>query len=339
VALSAAVIALAIASLCLPQNGFLSDTMVDIPKGTSSAGVARLLADAGVIRYRWQLMAVRVLRPRAKLLAGEYLFRRPASAWEVFDRLRRGDVFYYELTVPEGYNLFDIAAALDKLGTISGRDFMMAARDTSPIRDLAPEALTLEGYLFPDTYRINRQTTASQLCSQMTDRFRRAWEQLGASGPVEPVVTLASLIEKETARDEERPLVASVFRNRLALGRSLDCDPTAIYAALLDGRYAGGIYRSDLDSRSGYNTYKHAGLPPGPIANPGTASLKAALHPADAHYLYFVARPDGSGRHVFSEELEAHQRAVSQYRRGSQKTNQARASQPVPRRNPAGKTR
>jgi UPF0755 protein len=173
----------------------------------------------------------------------------------------------------------------------------------------------------------------------MTDRFRHAWQRLGTPGPVHPVVTLASLVEKETARPEERPLVASVFRNRLALGTSLDCDPTAIYAARLDGRYAGEIFRSDLESKNGYNTYQHAGLPPGPIANPGLESLKAALHPAETRYLYFVARPDGAGTHVFSEGLEAHQRAVSQYRRGIQKANQTRASQPVPRRNPASAAR
>jgi len=334
-ALAVVALALAAVSLRVPHQGFSRSVFVDIPRGTGSAGMARRLADSGVIRFRWQLLAVRVLRPRARLQAGEYVFRRPASAWEVFDRLARGDVFFYELTVPEGYNLFDIAAALDKLDALSGKEFMTAAHDATPIRDLAPQAVTLEGYLFPDTYRITKQTTAAQLCGQMTERFRHAWQQLGAPGPVHPVVTLASLVEKETARPEERPLVASVFRNRLALGTALDCDPTAIYAALLDGRYAGEIYRSDLESRNGYNTYQHAGLPPGPIATPGLASLKAALHPADTRNLYFVARPDGSGAHVFSEGLEAHQRAVSQYRRASHKANQARALQPVPRGSPA----
>ncbi|RPI13079.1 MAG: endolytic transglycosylase MltG [Acidobacteriales bacterium] len=328
-------VAVAAVSLRLPFRGFAGETFVDIPRGTSSAGVARLLADAGVIRYGWQFLGVRLIRLRAKIQAGEYRFQQHGSAWDIFDRLAKGDVFYYQLTVPEGFNLFDIANALDKLGAITGREFLAAARDPSPIRDLAPEARTLEGYLFPDTYRITKRTTAGQLCAQMTERFRHAWQQLDSSQPVHRTVTLASLVEEEAVRAEERPLVASVFVNRLALGMPLDCDPTAIYAALLEGRYRGEIYRDDLESRSLYNTYQHGGLPPGPITNPGIESLKAALQPAETHYLYFVARPDGSGAHAFSEKLEAHQRAVIQYRRGNHKANQTRASQPVPRRNPA----
>jgi UPF0755 protein len=332
-----AVIALAAAalSLHLPHRAVALETVVEIPKGTSSAGVARLLAGAGVVRYRWQFLAVRALRPRAKLQAGEYKFDQPASAWEVFDRLARGDVFYYELTVPEGNNLFDIAAALDRLGVIRGEEFLKAAGDASLIRDLAPEAPSLEGYLFPDTYRITKHASAAQLCSQMTQRFRQAWAKLGVSQPAHPIVTLASLVEEETAREEERPVIASVFRNRLALGMPLACDPTAIYAALRDGRYRGEIFRSDLQSKNRYNTYQYGGLPPGPIANPGLSSLKAALHPADTGYLYFVARPDGSGAHVFSKQLEAHQRAVTRYRHGNHQANQTRASQPVPRRDAA----
>ncbi len=325
-------------SLSLPQGSFQGRTFVEIPRG-GSLGVARALADAGVVRYRWQFLAVRLLRPKALLHAGEYLFDKPASVWGVFDRLVRGDVFYYQLVTPEGSTIFDIAASLEKLGLMSGQEFLRAARDTSPIRDLAPDAVTLEGYLFPDTYRITRSATAEQVCAQMTDRFRQAWARIGSPAGVNSVVTLASLVEKETARDEERPVVASVFRNRLALGMPLDCDPTAIYAALLDGRFEGAIHRSDLDSRNRYNTYQYAGLPPGPIANPGLASIEAALHPADTGYLYFVASPDGSGVHVFSKSLEAHQRAVSKYRRGNQKANQARPPQPAPRRDAARSNR
>jgi UPF0755 protein len=318
-------------SLFVPYQGFRGESFVDIPRGTGSRSVARLLSDAGVVRYRWQFLAVRALRPRARLHAGEYCFRAADSPWKVFDRLVRGDVFYRPLTVPEGQNMFDIAASLDQIGIIGSGPFLQAARDPSIIRDLAPEARTLEGYLFPDTYRITRHTTAAQLCAEMTARFRRAWAEAGGSGPVHPAVTLASLVEKETARAEERPLVASVFKNRLAIGVPLDCDPTAIYAAMLEGRYRGEISRSDLESKSPYNTYQTAGLPPGPIANPGLEALKAALHPAQTRYLYFVARPDGSGAHVFSEHLEEHQRAVSRYRRGNQKAIQARAAEPASR--------
>jgi len=335
--LTLAVMAVAAVALSLysPYRGFAGETFVEVPRGTSSLGVSRLLASTGVVRYGWQFLAVRALRPAAKLHAGEYRFDHPANVWEVLDRLARGDVFYYDLRVPEGSNLFEIAAALDKLGVIPGEDFLIAARDTSPIRDLSPGARTLEGYLFPDTYRITRRTTAAQLCGQMTRRFRQAWAELGARQPVHSIVTLASLVEEETARDEERPVISSVFNNRLARGMPLDCDPTAIYAALLDGRYRGGIFRSDLESKNRYNTYQYGGLPPGPISNPGLASLKAAMQPADTSYFYFVVRPDGSGTHEFSRELEAHQRAVARYRRGNHKANQARPSRPVPRRNAA----
>lgn len=322
----------AILSLRRPYAAFERETFVEIAKGTSTLGVARLLGDAGVVRYRWQFLLARALQPGAKLQAGEYYFNQPASVWQVFDRLASGDVFYYELIVPEGHNLFDIAASLDRLGVISGEQFLEAARDPSEIRDLAPEAPTLEGYLFPDTYRITRQTTAVQLCRMMTDEFRKAWPQLDASAPVHATVTLASLVEKEAVREEERPVIASVFRNRLEIGMPLDCDPTAIYAALLEDRYRGTLYRSDLQSRNRYNTYQHAGLPPGPIANPGLESLKATLRPADTDYIYFVAKPDGSGAHEFSKKLDAHQRAVRRYRRGKVKTNQTRAPERLPGR-------
>ena len=314
-----------------PYRGFTSEAFVDIPRGTSSVAISRILADAGVIRYRWQFLAARAMNPRAKLQAGEYLFLREATPWEVLDRLARGDVFFYQIMVPEGHNMFDIAASLDRLGVIGGAKFLEAARDPAPIKDLAPEALSLEGFLFPDTYRITKYATAEDLCLQMTERFRRAWKQLKTEASPLATVTLASLIEKETALERERPLIASVFHNRLKAGMSLDCDPTAVYAALLEGRYRGEIYRSDLESKNRYNTYQYPGLPPGPIANPGIEALKAALEPAGTKYLYFVARPDTSGAHVFSEKLDAHQRAVSKYRRGIKQANQAKAAGSVPK--------
>jgi UPF0755 protein len=321
---------LAVLSVFYPYAGFKNEKFIDIRRGTSSSGVAALLADAKVIRYSWQFLLVRALRSNARLQAGEYRFHTTASTWEVFDRLVRGDVYYYELTVPEGYNLYDIAASIDQLGFISGEEFLHVARDPSLIRDLAPEAPTLEGYLFPDTYRITRHTTASQLCHLMTDRFRKAWKQLETSAPVHTTVTLASLVERETRVEKERPLVASVFLNRLRLNMSLDCDPTAIYAALQENRYQGVLNRSDLRSKNVYNTYERAGLPPGPIANPGIESLRAVLYPADTDFLYFVARPDGSGEHQFSKSLDAHQRAVQRYRRTNHRTRQGSSSPSTP---------
>lgn len=304
-------------SVSRPYQGFQKPVILDFPKGTSTQAMSAQLEQAGVIRYSWQFLAVRALRSNARLLAGEYQFSQPASVSTVFDRIARGDVFFYELTVPEGSNMFDIASSIGRFDFMKSGDFLRAARDPAPIRDLAPDAPTLEGYLFPSTYRIERSTTVKQLSRMMTDLFRKHWLELQTPGQrldVNAVVTLASLVEKETAVPGERTLVASVYANRLRLGMPLDCDPTTIYAALLEGRYRGTIHRSDLDNPNPYNTYRHAGPPPGPIANPGLASLKAALAPAEAHYLYFVAKPDGSGGHQFSETLDQHNQAVEQYR-------------------------
>jgi UPF0755 protein len=305
-------------SISRPYQGFQNPVILDFPKGTSTQAMAAQLEQAGVIRYSWQFLVVRAMRPNARLLAGEYQFSQPASVATVFEHIERGDVFFYELTVPEGSNMFDIASSIDRFNFMKGADFMRVARDPAPIRDLAPDAPTLEGYLFPSTYRIERSTTAKQLGHMMTDLFRKHWRELQTSDhseAVNAVVTLASLVEKETAVPDERPLVAAVYTNRLRLGMPLDCDPTTIYAALTEGRYRGTIHRSDLDNPNPYNTYRHAGLPPGPIANPGLAALKAALAPAESPYLYFVAKPDGSGSHQFSENIDQHNRAVEQYRR------------------------
>ncbi len=316
--LAAVAAGLAYYSISQPYQGFQKPVILDFPKGTSTQAMGEQLAQARVIRYSWQFLMVRALQPKARLLAGEYQFSEPASVVTIFDRIARGDVFFYELTVPEGSNIFDIASSIDRFDFMKGADFLRIARDPALIRDLAPDAPTLEGYLFPSTYRIERTTTVQQLCRMMTDLFRKHWRELQAPGSaVNATVTLASLVEKETAVADERPLVASVYTNRLRLNMPLDCDPTTIYAALLEGRYHGIIYRSDLDNPNAYNTYRHPGLPPGPIANPGLASLKAALAPAETQYLYFVAKPDGSGAHQFSETIEQHNRAVDQYRRGT----------------------
>jgi UPF0755 protein len=309
-------------SLTRPYQGFSDPVMIEFPKGTSSSALATELANSGVIRSRWQFLLARALRSNARLMAGEYQFKQSASIWTVYDRLVRGDVFFYELTVPEGSNIFDIAQSLDQLGIVKGVDFLREARNPALIRDLAPRAPTLEGYLFPSTYRLTRSTTAEQLCTMMTGLFRKKWQEIAPPAnttPVNDTVTLASLVEKETAVPDERPMVASVYANRLRIGMALDCDPTTIYAALLDQRYRGVIHKSDLASANAYNTYQHTGLPPGPIANPGIASLKVALAPASSDYLYFVARPDGSGGHHFSTTIGEHDRAVAEYRRGQRR--------------------
>jgi len=302
--------------LAAPYQGFQAETFVEFPRGTSTETIAMLLANTGVVRGRWDFLLARALQRGRVLQAGEYRFDHAASAMEVVDRIARGDVFYYSLVAPEGSNIFDLAQAAAQTGLFTSAAFLTAARNPATIRDLDPRAPSLEGYLFPNTYKLNRQTTAEALCRMMTGKFREVWRELGSGADVHDAVTLASMVEREAKLPEERPLIAAVFENRLRIGMKLDCDPTTVYAALLEGRYRGTIYRSDLDSGSPYNTYRHTGLPPGPIANPGLDSLRAALHPANSHALYFVARPDGSGGHTFSSDLTSHNAATERYRRG-----------------------
>jgi UPF0755 protein len=322
-------------SLKQPYRGFSQELILDIPMGTSTRRMADLLASGGVIRYQWQFLAARSIRPRARLQAGEYRFTEASSVLDVFDRIVRGDVFFHELRVPEGSNMFEIARSVEELGLMKREEFLEAASDPTPIRDLAPGAESLEGYLFPSTYRLTRHTSPGQLTKMMVEQFRHIWSQFRTDADAHKMVTLASLVEKETAVAGERATVASVFWNRLGQGMKLDCDPTTIYAALLESRYKGAIYRSDLDNRHRYNTYQHAGLPPGPIANPGVASLKAALRPAATDFLYFVAIPNGAGQHRFSKSLKEHDRAVAEYRRGTRKNNKTRDTGKLPRRSKA----
>jgi UPF0755 protein len=300
-----------------PYRGFSEPVFADFARGTSTREIASVLAQKGVIQNQWVFLAARAVRRGTTLQAGEYKFDRPASPLDIYGRIARGDIFYMELLVPEGFNMFEIAEAAGKLGTIRPEDFLAAARDPAMIRDLDPQAPSLEGYLFPNKYRVYRYTTAEQLCRMMTAEFRARWQTLHSGANVHDVITLASMVEREARRPEERPLVASVFSNRLKIGMKLDCDPTTVYAALLDHRYRGTIYRSDLENPSPWNTYRHAGLPPGPIANPGLDSIRAALAPADTQYLYFVAKADGTFGHTFSESLVQHSAAVARYQRAT----------------------
>jgi UPF0755 protein len=303
--------------LTRPYQGFSTPVFAEFPHGTSTDEIASVLVRKGVLRDRWTFLAARALRRGTNLQAGEYRFDKPASPLEVYERIARGDIFYMELLVPEGFNMFDIASAAARLGLFKPEAFLAAARDPAMIRDLDPKAGTLEGFLFPNKYRVYRYTTAQQICHQMTSEFRAQWQALHTTAGVHETLILASLVEREARRPEERPQVASVFRNRLRIGMKLDCDPTTVYAALLEDRYRGAIHRSDLESNNPYNTYRHQGLPPGPIANPGLSSIQAALTPADTPYLYFVAKADGSGGHNFSESLARHEAAVASYQRAT----------------------
>ena len=305
--------------LSRPYQGFQGQTFVDIPRGASTFTMAGMLAQAGVVRSRWDFLLARLVKRGRVLQAGEYRFDHPASPVEVLGRIARGDIFYYDLVVPEGRNMFDIAAAIEDLGLFKASLFLAAARNPALIRDLDPLAPTLEGYLFPDTYQLSRHTTPEGLCRLMTTKFREVCASLMRNQDVHRTVTLASLVEKESKLPAERPKIAAVFENRLHIGMKLDCDSTTIYAALLDGRYRGVIHRSDLDSNHPYNTYRHAGLPPGPIANPSLASMRAVDDPDRTDALYFVLRPGDSGAHEFSSNIAAHEAAAARFRHARKK--------------------
>jgi UPF0755 protein len=321
-------------------------TYVDIAQGTGTRAIGEQLERAGVLRSRYAFDLLRLVKG-GKLIAGEYRFNHPAAAGEVYARMVRGDVYTISLTIPEGYNIFDIAQAADAAGLGRREDFLAAERsETGLIADLEPGAASLEGFLFPDTYRFSRHATPAAMLAAMVRRFRQAAGQLGLNaggagageaGEIARTVTMASLVEKEVSQDAERPLVAGVFSNRLAKGMPLATDPSVIYAALLEDRYRGTIYESDLQSESPYNTYRHAGLPPGPICNPGMAALRAAMEPARTGYLYFVA--DAQGHSVFSATLKEHAEQVQAYRRAlNPAAGQATGTKPTGRKKPVGRS-
>jgi UPF0755 protein len=294
------------------------EQFVDIPPGSGPATIGQRLVDAGVVRDPVTFRAAVWFSGRAReLKAGEYRFDEPMSALQVIDKIARGDVYRRLVTFREGLTIREMAKVYEEAKLGSAVDFEKVAGDPSPIRDVDPEAPDLEGYLFPETYSLRRETPAAVLISQMTASFKKAFpdelrEAARARGlTVREAVTLASLIEKETAVPDERPLVAAVYLNRRQLGIPMQADPTVIYAMQRAGRYEGNIRRDDLQVDSPYNTYKYPGLPPGPIAAPGKASLEAAVKPAQSGYLYFVSKNDGS--HVFARTLDEHNRNVQEW--------------------------
>jgi UPF0755 protein len=302
-----------------PYKGYTAaEQLVDIPQGSGSATIARRLADAGVIQDVWRFrVALWVTGAGRRLQAGEYRFDRPMSPREVVDKIARGDVFVTPITFREGLTIRQMAALYESKGLGAARDFVAAASRRDLVQEIDPAAKDLEGYLFPDTYTLPRKATAEQLVTRMVAGFRRALtaeitDAAAARGlSVRQLVTLASIVEKETGKPEERTLVAAVYANRLKVGMGLQCDPTVIYALERAGRYDGNLTREDLQFDSPYNTYRYAGLPPGPIASPGRASLAAAATPAAVPYLYFVSKNDGS--HAFAETLDEHNRNVQQW--------------------------
>ena len=295
------------------------DRLLTVPLGASVRGIGRMLQEADVIRSGLIFAAHVRWSGSDPLQAGEYLFENPVSLTRVVQKLREGRVHHYRVTFPEGLTLDEIIDRFVQEGLGQRRELEPLAGRTDLLGGLDPEATDLEGYLFPDTYHFTRWDQELTLVSTLVTRFKEVWntqrqkraDDLGLT--IREVVTLASLIEKETALPSERPLVSAVFHNRLRRNIKLDCDPTIIYAIRKSGDYDGVLHKSDLSLDSPYNTYLHAGLPPGPIANPGAASIDAALHPAPVRHLYFVSRNDGS--HVFSTSYREHQRAVRRYQR------------------------
>ena len=294
---------------------------ITIPHGTSRRAAARLLEQNGVIRNAFAFEFYARRHPKRTLVAGDYFFDHPLTGKAVFWRLANGDVFVQPFTVREGETIFDIAHDLEAAKYMSADDFLQAAQDPEQVKDLFPEARTLEGFLFPATYNLPRHPVATDLTTMMVRKFREALERVDPderNGNDPPrsmggVVTLASLVERETPKPDERPLVAGVFTNRLEKNMPLQCDPTVIYALQMDDEYNGTVTLRDLRLNSPYNTYVNRGMPPGPIGNPGEVALAAALHPAQTTYLYFVANTQGG--HFFASTLAEHNQNVAKYHR------------------------
>jgi len=295
-----------------------AQSFVLLHSGYSTRHIAAELKKAGIIRSELAFRIWHATHPKPTLKAGEYLFEKQATLPEVYGRIARGDIYFHVVTIPEGYTIFDIAKAMEDAGLGSAVDFLhIAETKTALISDIAPQARSLEGYLFPNTYQFTRTQTLEEMATAMVHEFRQVAQQTGllpagTGVDVHRIVTMASIVEKETAAAEERPRVASVYYNRLSQRMALDADPSVIYAELLNGTYQGALHHADMAVNSPYNTYRFPGLPPGPIANPGRGAIEAALHPDNTKFLYFVS--DGNGHHRFATTLAEHNRNVAEYR-------------------------
>jgi UPF0755 protein len=294
------------------------DQEVEIPAGAGTRAIGERLVASGVVRDRLTYrIALWLSGDARRLQAGEYRFEHPMTPLEVIGKIARGEVDVVPVTFPEGLTIAEMARIFEGHGFGPAAAFVAAAKDASLVAQYDPGAQDLEGYLFPDTYLVPRRSNAVRVVGLMAERFAKMTAgELRAVADARGLttrqwVTLASIVEKETAQPDERPLVAAVYENRLRIGMGLQCDPTVIYALERAGRYNGNLRRDDLAFDSPYNTYRYRGLPPGPIASPGKASLEAVVHPAQVSYLYFVGRNDGT--HVFSDTLDEHNRNVQKW--------------------------
>ncbi len=301
-------------------SGTEGEKRVNIPQGMIFDKIKDLLHQENVISSPLVLdIAIHLKGGSRDLKAGDYTFNGTESYFEIIEILQKGQVSIFPVTIPEGLSLMETCRLLEGAGVTDGASLLEEFEDISLIAGIDGEALNLEGYLFPDTYFLSPGSDAVKIASVLVSRFksvfRREWavraEELGMT--VRQVVTLASMIEKETASVGERELISSVFHNRMKKGMLLQCDPTVIYALTLEGIFDGNLRKDDLKFDSSYNTYMYKGLPPGPIANPGEGSLKAALYPAEGDYLYFVSKNDGT--HYFSKSLNEHNKAVNTYQK------------------------
>lgn len=308
-------------TLQLPYAGWSgTDAVVTLPRGTAAASMVDRLAEAGVVRFPRVVKAwITATGMGGRMRAGTYRFDRPLSPLDVLRKIEAGEVMVQAVTIPEGLDLREIAARVAEAGFGPEDAFLRCFRDTSRIRDLDPAATDLEGYLFPDTYHFPVGETPERITDALVRRFRQVATPsyraeaalLGFS--LRQAVTLASLIEEETSLPAERPRISRVFHNRLSAGMRLECDPTVLYGLRREGTNVTRLYYKHLKHDSPWNTYVHAGIPPGgPICNPGRASLEAAVRPHPGEELYFVASPGGG--HRFSRDLRTHVRAVAQWR-------------------------
>jgi len=298
--------------------------LVLVPKGSRLPGVIEILRKEGVLPHPMAFRALVLLTDTGRQIRyGEYVFPTPPSAFDAWRRLTRGDVVKYEVTVPPGTNLFDIAKLLEGEKLVTAEVFLDTATSPAVLQRLGIPGESAEGYLFPDRYLFVKPVTPEEILETMVRQFRRkvspdAEKRAGELGlSLHQVVTIASIIEKETGVEEEKPIVSAVIRKRLALGMPLQMDPTVIYGVK---RFDGTVTRKDLRTAGPYNTYLNHGLPPGPICNPGLASLAAALNPSKTDYLYFVSKNDGS--HTFSRTLPEHNRAVEHFRRAAREAGE-----------------
>ena len=302
------------------DNRQTGEALFEIQPGQSVKSIAEELEKERIIKDSLSfLLGYRFFYSGKSLKAGEYYFQFPLSEQDVLKKIIAGEVRLYSITVPEGLTRRETAHILGNRDFMDSQEFLNATNNPGLIHNLDPQAPDLEGYLFPETYQVSKNITSSKMAEIMVAQFRQIflpiWENRHSSFPLtfRETIILASLIEKETSLSEEKPLVSAVFHNRLRRGMRLACDPTIIYALKKRGEFTGNLTKKHLKMDSSYNTYLYPGLPPGPIANPGAESLHAALFPADADYLYFVSRNDGS--HKFSKTLREHVNAVNKYQK------------------------